>query len=59
MKTQIRVWQVLYEKRMTVAKVTEVSRRRFVASALSAAALGALPVRSMADSKMQKREGMK
>src|SRR6202041_3230222 len=56
MKTQIRVWQV-HKRRMTVGKVTEVSRRCFVASALSAAALGALPARSMADSKMQKMGG--
>jgi PhnB protein len=42
---------------MTVGRVIEVSRRRFVASALSAAALSALPARSMADSKMQKMEG--
>jgi PhnB protein len=42
---------------MTVGKVPEVSRRRFIASALSAAALGALPARSMADSKMQKMGG--
>ena len=40
-----------------MGKVTEVSRRRFVASALSAAALAALPARSMADSKMQKMGG--
>ena len=40
-----------------MGKVTEVSRRRFVASALSAAALGALPAHSMADSKMQKMGG--
>jgi len=40
-----------------VGRVTEVSRRRFVASALSAAALAALPARSMADSKMQKMGG--
>jgi hypothetical protein len=40
-----------------VGRVIEVSRRRFVASALSAAALSALPARSMADSKMQKMEG--
>ncbi len=38
-----------------MGKVTETSRRRFVGSALSAAALAALPVRSMADAKMQKR----
>ena len=42
-----------------MGKVSEVSRRRFVASALSAAALAALPARSMADSKMQKMEEMK
>jgi hypothetical protein len=54
MKTQTRVWQVLHKRRMTVGKVGEVSRRRFVASALSAAALAALPARSIADSKMQK-----
>jgi len=36
-----------------VGKVTEMSGRRFVASALSAAALAALPARSMADAKMQ------
>ena len=40
-----------------MGKATEVSRRRFVASALSAAALAALPARSMADSKMQKMGG--
>jgi PhnB protein len=40
---------------MVMGKVTEISRRRFVGSALSAAALAALPVRSMADAKMQKR----
>jgi PhnB protein len=42
---------------MTVGKVTEVSRRCFIASALSAAALAALHARSMADSKMQKMAG--
>src|SRR5712664_1941469 len=42
---------------MIVGKVTEVSRRRFLASALSAAALAPLPARSMADSKMQKMGG--
>jgi PhnB protein len=36
-----------------VGKVTEMSRRRFVASALSAAALAALPACSMAEAKMQ------
>ena len=40
-----------------MGKVTEVSRRRFVASTLSAAALAALPARSLADSKMQKMGG--
>ena len=40
-----------------MGKVTEVSHRRFVASALSAAALAALPARAMADSKMQKMGG--
>jgi PhnB protein len=38
-----------------MGKETELSRRRFVSSALSAAALTALPVRSSADPKMQKR----
>jgi PhnB protein len=38
-----------------MGKATESSRRRFVGSALSAAALAALPARSMADAKMQKR----
>src|SRR5438477_11273564 len=57
MKVQTRVWQVLHKRRMTVGKVTEVSRRRFVASALSAAALAALPARSMADAKVQKIGG--
>jgi len=42
---------------MIVGKVTKVSHRRFVASALSAAALAALPARAMADSKMQKMGG--
>ena len=40
-----------------MGKVTEVSRRRFVASALSAAALAAFPPRSIAGSKMQKMGG--
>jgi len=40
-----------------LAKSTEVSRRGFVASALSAAAVAALPARSMADSNMQKMGG--
>ena len=40
-----------------MGKVTEVSRRRFVASTLSAAALAALPAGSMADSKIQKMGG--
>ena len=38
-----------------MGKATELSRRRFVGSTLSAAALAALPARSMADAKMQKR----
>jgi PhnB protein len=38
-----------------MGKATELSRRRFVGSSLSAAALTALPARSMADAKMQKR----
>src|SRR5713101_10109675 len=38
-----------------MGKATELSRRRFVGSALSAAALAALPVRSLADPKVQKR----
>src|ERR1700737_1197466 len=38
-----------------MGKATELSRRRFVGSALSAAALAALPASSMADAKMQKR----
>src|ERR1700737_929452 len=38
-----------------MGKATEFSRRRFVGSALSAAALAALPASSMADAKMQKR----
>ena len=40
-----------------MGRVTEVSRRRLVASALSAAALAALPAPSMADSKRQKMGG--
>lgn len=36
-----------------MGKVTGISRRRFVASALSAAAVAALPAPSMADAKMQ------
>ena len=40
-----------------MGKASEVSRRRFLASALSAVALAALPARSMADSKMQKMKG--
>ena len=40
-----------------MSKVTEISRRRFVGSALSAAALAPLPARSMADAKMQKMGG--
>jgi PhnB protein len=42
---------------MTVGKVTGISRRRFVGSALSAAALAALPGPSTADAKMQKIGG--
>jgi hypothetical protein len=38
-----------------MGKATELSRRRFVGSALSAAALAALPASSMTDAKMQKR----
>lgn len=38
-----------------MGKATELSRRRFVGSALSAAVLTALPARSLADAKMQKR----
>jgi PhnB protein len=57
MKTQTRVWQALHKGETTVGKVTDVSRRRFVASELSAAALGALPARSMAESKTQKIGG--
>jgi PhnB protein len=40
-----------------VGKASKLSRRRFVASALSTAALAAWPPRSMADAKMQKIEG--
>jgi hypothetical protein len=40
-----------------VGKASKLSRRRFVASALSTAALAAWPARSMADAKMQKIEG--
>jgi len=40
-----------------VGKASEVSRRRFVACALSTAALAALPARSVADAKMQKIRG--
>jgi PhnB protein len=38
-----------------MGKATDLSRRRFVGTALSAAALTALPVRSLADPEMQKR----
>ena len=38
-----------------MGKATELSRRRFVGSALSAAALAALPARSTANAKTQKR----
>jgi PhnB protein len=44
---------VLHKRRTTVDKVTGMSRRRFVASTLSAAAMAALPARSIADAKMQ------
>jgi PhnB protein len=58
MKMQIRVWQVLLHKgRMNVGNVNDISRRRFVGSALSAAALTALPVRSRADARMEKIGG--
>ena len=40
-----------------MGKASEVSRRRFVASALSTAVLVALPARSMADAKIQKIGG--
>jgi len=40
-----------------LGKLSEVSRRRFVTSALSAAALAALPGHSVADSKMRKPGG--
>jgi len=40
-----------------MGKVREISRRSFVGSALSAAALAALPGRSTADAKMQKIGG--
>jgi len=40
-----------------VGKATEVSRRRFVVSALSTVAWSVLPARSMADAKMQKIGG--
>src|SRR5438034_1615312 len=56
MKAQIRVWQVTsFTRRTIMGKATELSRRRFVGSALSAAALSAVPARSMAEAKMQKR----
>jgi hypothetical protein len=42
-----------------VGIASKVSRRRFVASALSSAALAAWPARSMADARMQKIEEMK
>jgi len=38
-----------------VGNATELSRRRFVGSALSTAALAAVPAGSMADANMQKR----
>lgn len=40
-----------------MGNANEVSRRSFVASALSAAVLAALPARSMADPRMQKMKG--
>jgi len=40
-----------------MGKATELSRRRFVGSALSAAAVAALPVGSIADAKMKKMGG--
>jgi PhnB protein len=40
-----------------VGKANAVSRRRFVASALATAALGALPARSMADAEMHQNKG--
>ena len=40
-----------------MGKVTDIPRHRFVGSALSPAALAALPGRSMADAKMQKIGG--
>jgi len=40
-----------------VGKAAEISRRHFVGSALFAAALAALPGRSMADAKMRKIGG--
>jgi PhnB protein len=56
MKAQIRVWQVTSsEGRTIMGRAPELSRRRFVGAVLSAAALTALPVRSLADPKMQKR----
>ena len=40
-----------------MGKISEVPRRRFLASAFSSAALAALPARLMADAKMQKIGG--
>ena len=42
-----------------MGKAKGISRRRFVGSALSAAAVAALPVDSMADAKMHKMEDVK
>jgi PhnB protein len=42
---------------MTVGKTNELSRRRFVTSALATAALAVLPARSTADAQMQKTGG--
>jgi PhnB protein len=55
MKAQIRIWQATSSQgERSWAKQLIISAR-FVGSALSAAALAALPARSMADAKMQKR----
>lgn len=40
-------------------KANEISRRQFVASALSTAALAALPNRSAADANLQTKKEMK
>src|SRR5438477_11937735 len=57
LKTQTRAGKCCKKGRMTVNKRHEVSRRRFGVSAVSAAALAALPARSRADSKVQKMGG--